>query len=72
MFLDFFSPPAANRTIVQVFGDLGDSEERVDALRGMLRPYDEALMRSYPVSSVVNSVKNDTEECIAELAAHSA
>ncbi len=25
-------------------------------------------MRSYPVSRVVNSVKNDTEECIREVA----
>ncbi len=38
------------------------------ALKAMLKPYDEALMRSYPVSRVVNSVKNDTEECIREVA----
>jgi putative SOS response-associated peptidase YedK len=38
----------------------------VDTLRGMLRPCDEGLMRSYPVSRAVNSVKNDTEECVQE------
>jgi putative SOS response-associated peptidase YedK len=33
--------------------------------RALLNPYDEALMMAYAVSRVVNSVKNDTEECIA-------
>jgi putative SOS response-associated peptidase YedK len=36
----------------------------VDVLRALLRPYDPALMKAYQVSRVVNSVKNDTEECI--------
>jgi putative SOS response-associated peptidase YedK len=31
----------------------------------MLRPYDAALMKAYEVNRAVNSVKNDTEECIA-------
>ena len=31
-------------------------------LRSLLRPYDENLM--YAVNRKVNSVKNDTEECI--------
>jgi len=35
-----------------------------DELRAMLRPYDAALMEAYAVSRAVNSVKNDTEECI--------
>jgi putative SOS response-associated peptidase YedK len=35
-----------------------------DELRAMLRPYDAALMDAYAVSRAVNSVKNDTEECI--------
>jgi putative SOS response-associated peptidase YedK len=30
----------------------------------MLRPYDADLMEAYAVSRAVNSVKNDTEECI--------
>jgi putative SOS response-associated peptidase YedK len=30
----------------------------------MLKPYDTALMESYAVNRAVNSVKNDTEECI--------
>ena len=30
----------------------------------MLKPYDPALMEAYAVSRAVNSVKNDTEECI--------
>ncbi len=39
----------------------------VDTLRAMLKPYDETLMRSYPVRRAVNSVKNDTEECVQEV-----
>ena len=35
-----------------------------EELRAMLRPYDAALMQVYAVSRAVNSVKNDTEECI--------
>jgi putative SOS response-associated peptidase YedK len=30
----------------------------------MLRPYDADVMEAYAVSRGVNSVKNDTEECI--------
>ena len=30
----------------------------------MLKPYDPALMEAYAVNRAVNSVKNDTEECI--------
>ncbi len=33
----------------------------------LLRPYDAALMKAYEVSRVVNSVKNDVEECIEPL-----
>jgi putative SOS response-associated peptidase YedK len=29
----------------------------------MLKPYDARMMRSYPVSSRVNSVANDDAEC---------
>ena len=35
-----------------------------DELRALLRPYDASLMEAYAVSRAVNSVKNDTEECI--------
>jgi putative SOS response-associated peptidase YedK len=35
-----------------------------DELRAMLRPYDAVLMEAYAGSRAVNSVKNDTEECI--------
>jgi putative SOS response-associated peptidase YedK len=31
---------------------------------GISRPYDPALMEAYAVNRAVNSVKNDTEECI--------
>jgi len=41
------------------------------SLKATLKPYDPALMEAYAVSRVVNSVKNDTEECI-ELAVMSA
>jgi len=33
-------------------------------LRSLFRPYDENLMEAYAVNRKVNSVKNDTEECI--------
>jgi len=35
------------------------------ALLGMLGPYSDALMESYPVSSRVNSSKNNGPECVA-------
>ena len=41
-----------------------------DELLALLRPYDADLMEAYAVSRVVNSVKNDTEECIEPLADH--
>jgi len=42
-----------------------DAETPIDRTRAMLRPYDAALMKAYEVNRAVNSVKNDTEECIA-------
>jgi putative SOS response-associated peptidase YedK len=36
----------------------------VDDLRAMLKPYDADLKKAYEVSRVVNSVKNDTPECV--------
>lgn len=42
---------------------LGSTAAPAD-LRSLLRPYDESLMEAYAVSRKVNSVKNDTEECI--------
>ena len=33
-------------------------------LNALLKPYDANLMEAYAVSRAVNSVKNDTEECI--------
>ncbi len=41
-----------------------DPGESIEALRALLRPYDAALMKAYEVSRIVNSVKNDVEECI--------
>jgi putative SOS response-associated peptidase YedK len=38
--------------------------KRPEELRALLRPYDADLMEAYAVSHIVNSVKNDTEECI--------
>ena len=40
------------------------ADSDLDELRAMLRPYDADLMEAYAVSRAVNSVKNDTEECI--------
>jgi putative SOS response-associated peptidase YedK len=39
----------------------------VDELLAMLRPYDATIMEAYAVSRAVNSVKNDTEECIQRM-----
>ena len=36
-------------------------------LKATLKPYDPSLMEAYAVSRIVNSVKNDTEECIEPL-----
>ena len=44
-----------------------DGDEEPDALRALLRPYDASLMKAYEVSRIVNSVKNDVEECIEPL-----
>jgi putative SOS response-associated peptidase YedK len=41
-----------------------DGATGIDDLKAMLKPYDPTLMEAYAVSRVVNSVKNDTEECI--------
>lgn len=35
----------------------------VEALSDVLRPFDARLMRAYPVSSRINQVQNDDEEC---------
>jgi putative SOS response-associated peptidase YedK len=43
------------------------SGAHVEELRALLRPYDSALMEAYAVSRLVNSVKNDTEECIKRI-----
>ena len=45
-----------------------DPATQIDEARAMLRPYDATLMEAYEVSRAVNSVKNDTEECIEPLA----
>jgi len=39
-----------------------------DEPKSLLRPYNADLMEAYAVSRVVNSVKNDTEECIEPVA----
>jgi putative SOS response-associated peptidase YedK len=40
----------------------------IEDLKAMLKPYDPALMEAYAVNRAVNSVKNDTEECIEPVA----
>jgi hypothetical protein len=39
--------------------------QNVAAISELLKPYDARLMRCYPVSSRVNRVENDDEECAA-------
>ena len=41
-----------------------DPNSHADELRALLRPYDAKLMEAYAVNRVVNSVKNDNEQCI--------
>jgi putative SOS response-associated peptidase YedK len=36
----------------------------VAELKALLKPYDPDLMEAYAVSRAVNSVKNDTKDCI--------
>jgi putative SOS response-associated peptidase YedK len=38
---------------------------KVEALSGLLKPYDARVMRCYPVSARVNHAANDDEECAA-------
>jgi putative SOS response-associated peptidase YedK len=42
---------------------LDPSMQNIAAVSEMLKPYDARLMRCYPVSARVNSVRNDDEEC---------
>jgi putative SOS response-associated peptidase YedK len=39
----------------------------VVAASELLKPYDARLMRCYPVSTRINSVVNDDEECCAPM-----
>jgi putative SOS response-associated peptidase YedK len=41
-----------------------DSSAEIEEVRGLLRPYDPALMQAYAVNRAVNNVKNDDETCI--------
>jgi hypothetical protein len=41
-----------------------DAGTSIEEARSLLRPYDPDLMKAYAVSRAVNSVKNDTVECI--------
>jgi putative SOS response-associated peptidase YedK len=41
-----------------------DPRSSAAELKALLKPYDPALMEAYAVSRTVNSVKNDTEQCI--------
>jgi putative SOS response-associated peptidase YedK len=43
--------------------------EDVDALQGMLQPYPAEEMTAYPISTFVNSPRNESPECIARLSA---
>ena len=46
-----------------------DKGTSIDDARAMLKPYDPELMKAYEVSRVVNSVRNDTEECLKPVTA---
>jgi putative SOS response-associated peptidase YedK len=38
--------------------------QNVAAISELLKPFDAGLMRSYPVSTRINHVTNDDEECL--------
>jgi putative SOS response-associated peptidase YedK len=42
---------------------LDPAMQNVTAVSELLKPYDARMMRCYPVSTRVNSVVNDGEEC---------
>jgi len=44
---------------------LDPGRQNVAAASDLLKPYDARLMRCYPVSTRINSVVNDDEECSA-------
>ena len=47
---------------------LDPGEDDVERLRGMLDVFPAGSMTEHPVSTLVNSVKNDTEDLITRLA----
>jgi len=59
-------PVILERDDYELWLDPGFKE--IDALSEMLKPFDPALMKSYPVSTRVNAPKNDDPECAAEIA----
>ncbi|TBL77667.1 SOS response-associated peptidase [Paenibacillus thalictri] len=60
-------PAILRREDEQVWLDRRNQDSKL--LQSLLKPYPEELMRAYPVSSLVGSVRNDTPECIREVAA---
>jgi putative SOS response-associated peptidase YedK len=44
---------------------LDPGEHRVEPVTELLKPFDSARMKRYPVSTRVNSVTNDDAECAA-------
>ena len=48
---------------------LGEDSAAPPELHALLKPFPPDAMRAYPVSTVVNSPKNDTPECVEEHAA---
>jgi putative SOS response-associated peptidase YedK len=48
---------------------LDPKNEDVPALQSLLRPYPPAEMTAFPISTLVNSPRNDNADCIAKLSA---
>ena len=44
-----------------------NNDEPVDALLDLLKPYDAAAMKAYPISSLINSPQNNTPEVLNSL-----
>jgi putative SOS response-associated peptidase YedK len=49
------------------YGRWLDAETPREVARSLLRPFPPELMDAYPVSTIVNSYENDSEECIAPI-----
>ena len=56
-------PRDCHITLLDLRRMAGVAPTKVEAVSDLLKPFDARLMRSYPVSTRINHVANDDEEC---------